>query len=76
MHNDQRICEIEHAPFTPIVLSATGGLAHEATNVFKYLASLLSTKWDDEYWVLFIAIFWAFLSFTLHSLHSRCTFFH
>ena len=27
----QRVREVEHASFTPIVLAATGGLAHEAT---------------------------------------------
>jgi len=27
----QRIREVEHASFTPLVLSAIGGLAHEAT---------------------------------------------
>ena len=27
----QRIREVEHASFTPVVMSATGGLAHEST---------------------------------------------
>ena len=45
----QRIREIEHASFTPVVVSATGGLAHEATCFYKRLASLLSHKWGDEY---------------------------
>ena len=45
----QRIRENEHASFTPVVLSATGGLAHEATFFYKRLASLLSHKWGDEY---------------------------
>ena len=45
----QRIREIEHASFTPVVMSATGGLAHEATYFYKRLASLLSHKWGDEY---------------------------
>ena len=40
----QRIREIEHASFTPVVMSATGGLAHEATCFYKRLASLLSHK--------------------------------
>ena len=37
--------------FTPVVsyMSATGGLAHEATYFYKRLASLLSHKWGDEY---------------------------
>ena len=45
----QRVREIEHASFTPIVLTATGGLAHEATIFYKRLAALLSTKWVSNY---------------------------
>ena len=48
----QRIREVEHASFTPIIMSATGGLAHEATVFYKHLASLLSAKWGDEYSVV------------------------
>ena len=48
----QRIREVEHASFTPIVMSATGGLAHETTVFYKHLASLLSAKWGDEYSVV------------------------
>ena len=48
----QRIREIEHASFTPVVMSASGGLAHEATCFYKRLASLLSHKWGDEYSVV------------------------
>ena len=33
-------------------MSATGGLAHETTVFYKHLASLLSTKWGDEYSVV------------------------
>ena len=43
----QRIREIEHASFMPLVMSATGGLAYEATIFYKHLASLLSTKGDS-----------------------------
>ena len=48
----QRIRKIEHASFTPVVMSATGGLAHEATYFYKRLASLLSRKWGDKYSVV------------------------
>ena len=48
----QRVREVEHATFTPIVLAATGGLAHEATVFYKRLASLLATKWGDDYSVV------------------------
>ena len=43
------IREIEHASFSPLVLSATGGLAREATIFYKKLASMLSSKWDQTY---------------------------
>ena len=41
----QRIRDVKHASFKPVVMSATGGLAYEATIFYKCLASLLSTKW-------------------------------
>ena len=46
---DQRIREVEHATFTPLVLSATGGLARQATVFYKRLASLLSSKFNQPY---------------------------
>ncbi len=46
---EQRIREIEHASFTPLVMSTTGGIGREATTFYKRLASLLSYKWDTPY---------------------------
>ena len=46
---EQRVREVEHASFTPLVLSATGGTANEATTFYKRLASCLATKWDQPY---------------------------
>lgn len=46
---EQRVREIEHASFTPLVLSATGGMANQATAFYKRLASRLATKWDQPY---------------------------
>ena len=46
---DQRIREIEHASFTPLILSCTGGLGPQATTSYKRLASLLSAKWNQAY---------------------------
>ena len=34
---------------TPLVLSATGGLANEANIFYKRLASMLASKWDHPY---------------------------
>ena len=36
---EQRIREVEHASFTPLVISATGGLANEVSTFYKRLAS-------------------------------------
>ncbi len=46
---ETRVREIEHSSFTPIVLSATGGMAQEATRFYKHLASDLAVKWDQPY---------------------------
>ena len=46
---EQRIREVEHSSFTPLVLSATGGMANEATTFYKRLASCLAMKWDHPY---------------------------
>ena len=45
----QWIQEVEHSSFTPLVLSATGGMGNEAPILYKPLASLLSQKWDFPY---------------------------
>ena len=46
---DQRIREVEHATFTPLVMSATGGLARQAAVFYKRLADLLSSKINQPY---------------------------
>lgn len=46
---EQRVREVEHATFVPLVMSATGGLAKQATNFYKRLASLLADKWEQPY---------------------------
>ena len=45
----QRVREVEHGVFTPLVLSATGGMAREATAFHKRLADELSWKQDKQY---------------------------
>ena len=59
---EQRIREIEHASFTPLVFSITGGLGLAATVFYKCLASLLSEKWRQSY------------SVTMGWLHCRLSF--
>ena len=46
---EQRVREVEHASFTPLVLSASGGMARGATNFYKNLASKLAMKWNQSY---------------------------
>ena len=46
---EQRVREVEHSSFTPLVLSATGGMGVEAENFYKRLASMLASKWDSPY---------------------------
>ncbi len=40
----QRVWEVEHAAFVPIVMSATGGLSKQATHLYERLASLLGRQ--------------------------------
>ena len=46
---EQRVREVERASFTPLVMSATGGMASEATHFYKRLAARLACKWDQPY---------------------------
>ena len=46
---EQRVREIEHGSFTPLVFSATGGMAPAATVAFRRLASLLANKRQQTY---------------------------
>ena len=46
---EQRILNVEHASFSPIVMSCTGGFGRIATNTYKCLASLLAEKRNQAY---------------------------
>ena len=46
---EQRVHEIEHGSFTPIVLSLTGGLGKAATTCYKRLTSMIAEKQDLPY---------------------------
>ena len=48
----ERVREIEHGVFTPLVLSTTGSLGNEATVFYKRLADLLSIKQQKHYSVV------------------------
>ena len=47
--HEQRILEVEHGTFTPLVLSKSGGWGPSATVAFKRLAGLISEKHDQPY---------------------------
>ena len=46
---DQRVREIEHGSFSPLVFSATGGMGTVASVVFKRLAAMIATKYAKSY---------------------------
>ena len=46
---EQRILEVEHGTFTPLVLSTSGGWGPSATMAFKRLAGLISEKHCQPY---------------------------
>ena len=52
---EQRVREVEHGSFVPLVLSVTGGMGRIATTTYKHLASMLSNgtsltppQWDGS----------------------------
>ena len=46
---NQRVIQVEHATFTPIVMSTTGGMSSECNIFFKRLSYLLSIKTGQAY---------------------------
>ena len=46
---EQRVREVEHGTFTPLVMSASGGLARQAITFYKRLADLLAIKHNKPY---------------------------
>ena len=48
----QRVRDVEHGAFTPLVLSTTGGMARECTTFFRRLASMLDEKRRTPYYMV------------------------
>ena len=46
---EQRIREIEHGSFTPLVFSASGGMGPSTTIAYKRLATMLAEKRNQKY---------------------------
>ena len=46
---EERVCEVEHGSFCPVVLSTSGGMGKSATSLYKRIADMLSEKCQDPY---------------------------
>ena len=46
---EERVLNVEHSTFTPLVFSVAGGMSRECTLFFKRLASLIAEKRDQLY---------------------------
>ena len=46
---EQRVREVEHGSFTPLVMSLSGGCGNAGSVCYKRLASMLAEKWDQPY---------------------------
>ena len=46
---EQRVREIEHGHFSPLVFTTTGGMGDAASQVYRRLANLLTEKLDVSY---------------------------
>ena len=46
---DERVREVEHGSFSPLVFSAAGGMGATATTVYKRLSSMIAAKYDKPY---------------------------
>ena len=46
---DQRVREVEHGSFTPLVFSASGGMGPATTIAYKRLATMLAQKRGQRY---------------------------
>jgi len=49
---EERVREVEHGSFTPLVFSRSGGMGRAANTTYKHLAHLLSKKWSSPYSVV------------------------
>ena len=68
---NQRICEVEHDSFIPLVFAATGGIEKAAHVTYQRLVSMLAVKRDQSYSQLMNTIR-CLISFSLLKLQIRC----
>ena len=67
---EERIQQIEHGSFTPLVFSCSGGIGPLATIVYKRLASLISEKSSQTY---SMTLYWLRCKLSFSLLHSTIT---
>lgn len=48
-NNGERICNVEHASFTPLVFTTAGGMGPSASTFYKHLSSRLSIRYSKSY---------------------------
>ena len=46
---EERVREVEHGNFSPLVFSTAGGMGASTAVAYKHLAFLLSCKWKSPY---------------------------
>ena len=46
---NQRVIQVEHGSFTPLVFSTSGGLGPEANKFLKHIAMKISYKRNEQY---------------------------
>ena len=68
---EQRICEIEHSSFTPLVMASAGGLGPAASLTYK---CLLAVKWNQTYNTTFswlrCCLSFSLLHSSIQAIHS------
>ena len=46
---NERIMQVEHGTFTPLVMCATGGIGRESSKFYSWLSELISEKRESSY---------------------------
>ena len=63
----QRVKEVEHGVFTPLVFSTTGGMARECSTFYRGLADMISIKQNKPY---SLVVSWLHTRLSYASLHT------
>ena len=76
---NERIMQVEHDTFTPLVMSATGGTGRESSKLYSRLSELISEKRESSYsivatWIRQKIIFALFKSIAMCLRGSRSVF--